>query len=288
LIYEGVGNIFHAFPVKERPKPPVLPDRDSWPTQEKKEDPDHGSIYSGNVYYGAPSELKGKAKYLRIMNIEPKTYTFWDHRPYASTGPVVSIVQSDGVKRILGTVPIEDDGSVWFEVPSGVALHFQLLDENHLALQTMRSFTGVMPGESRGCLGCHEMHSKTPETATTPKPSALLKKPQSITPVPWAFDTEYPVTEEFRCDVFRNGTSISYLKDVQPVLMKYCADCHTGEHEGRKTFDMTPPPRFYGFRPYLRYSHRCSCLGVGVCQTGNAAAGFRNCRHASCGRIQSH
>ena len=63
----------------------------------------------------------------------------------------MSAVQSEGVKRMLGTVPIEADGSVSFEAPAGLPLHFQLLDENQRALQTMRSFVNVMPGENRGC-----------------------------------------------------------------------------------------------------------------------------------------
>ena len=99
---------------------------------------------------------------LRVLHIEPKTYTYWYKRPYLSTGPVVSVVQSEGVKRILGTVPIEADGSVMFHAPPGMALHFQLLDEQYRAMQTMRSFTGVMPGERRGCTGCHESHSRVP------------------------------------------------------------------------------------------------------------------------------
>ncbi len=258
LIYEGVNNILHAIPIRERETPPALPDRVQWPSRTERADPQPGTIYSGNVYHGAPLELQGKAKFLRILNIEPKTYTLWDQRPYISTGPVVSMVQSEGVKRVLGTVPIQDDGSVWFEAPSGVALHFQLLDENHLALQTMRSFTGLMPGESRGCLGCHEMHSKSPDMSGTANPLALQKPPQKITPVPWAFDEENtPVADRStlqrkRDFVKRNGTSVSYLKDVQPVLDRYCGECHQGDGEAREVFDMTRRPGFLMFdEPYV-------------------------------------
>ena len=146
LIYEGTHNIFHAIPLRPRPRPPVIVDRVDWPTEEEKLHPKPGVIYSGNVYFGAPKVLRDKAKYLRIMNIEPKTYTYWHKRPYLSTGPVVSMVQSEGVKRVIGTVPIETDGSVAFEAPSGLALHFQLLDDKYRALQTMRSFVGVQAG----------------------------------------------------------------------------------------------------------------------------------------------
>ena len=273
LIYEGNSNIFHAAPIRPRMKPPVLADRVEWPTREERDDPAPGSIYSGNVYYNAPEELKGKAKFLRVLHLEPKTYTYWDHRPYISTGPVVSAVQSEGVKRILGTVPIESDGSVRFESPSGVALHFQLLDENHRALQTMRSFTGVMPGESRGCLGCHESHSKTPQSVAARYRVALRKPPHRISPVPWAFNPEFQASaalsiqdaiekaaaefapslnesdtmKELRRSVTRTGTAISYVRDVRPVLDRYCTDCHSGEAEGRKIFDLAPQTAFLSF-----------------------------------------
>jgi NAD(P)H dehydrogenase (quinone) len=58
------------------------------------------------VYYGAPEELKGMARYLRVLHIDPKTYTYWYKRPYISTGPVVSAVQSEGVKRVPGATAV--------------------------------------------------------------------------------------------------------------------------------------------------------------------------------------
>ncbi|NQU26156.1 MAG: hypothetical protein HQ567_33130, partial [Candidatus Nealsonbacteria bacterium] len=130
LIYEGTNNIFHALPVRPRPQPPLLVDTVDWPGPEERLDPKDGMIYSRNVYQGAPDVLRGKARFLRVLSIEHKTYTYWHKRPYLSTGPVVSGVQSEGVKRILGTVPIEKDGSVSFHAPSGIPLHFQLLDGN--------------------------------------------------------------------------------------------------------------------------------------------------------------
>jgi len=227
LIYEGVHNILHALPLKPRPRPPVLVDTVAWPKRDERLSPKGGLLYSNSVYYGAPEELRGKARFLRVLNIEHKTYTYWHKRPYLSTGPVVSGVQSEGVKRVLGTVPIEADGSVAFQAPSGIPLHFQLLDENYRALHTMRSFTGVMPGERRGCLGCHELHSATPEIGGSS--IAVAGEPRQITPPPWGEDT------------------VSYPRYVRPVLDKYCGKCHQGDGEGRKTLDMTPRAGFLGF-----------------------------------------
>jgi Tol biopolymer transport system component len=233
LVYEGVHNIFHAIPVRARVRPPLIPDRVAWPTREQKLTPQQGVIFSANVYEGAPTELNGKASLLRVMNIDPKTYTYWHKRPYISTGPVVSIVQSEGVKRILGTVPIESDGSVSFYAPPGMALHFQLLDDQHRALHTMRSFTGVMPGETRGCLGCHESHSRSPEPYAR-NAIALTKSPKAITPPPWS------------------DLTVSYDRYVQPVLDQYCGKCHQGDGEAKKDLDLTRRPGFLMFdEPYV-------------------------------------
>jgi len=227
LIYEGANHIFHALPLKPRPRPPVLPDSTDLHLAQDGETAPAGVFYSADVYQGAPEELRGRAKFLRVLTIDHKTYTYWHKRPYISTGPVVSGVQSDGVKRVLGTVPIEPDGSVNFRAPAGLPLHFQLLDADQRALQTMRSFANLMPGESRGCLGCHELHSTAPPTVTSAL--ALAQPPRAIAPPPWP------------------DTSVSYTRYVRPVLDRYCADCHTGDGEGRATLDLTARPGFLGF-----------------------------------------
>ena len=232
LICEGAHNVFYAQPLRPREVPPTLVDRVDWPTRETRDAPAPGVIYSNDVYEGAPEELRGKAKYLRILNIEPKTYTLWNDRPYISTGPAVSMVQSEGVKRILGTVPVESDGSVSFYAPSGVALHFQLLDENYKCLQTMRSFTGVMPGERRGCVGCHESQIATPAPQT--RSIAALREPSTIQPPPW------------------DDISVSYERYVQPTLDKHCGACHSGSGEAKDAFDTTLRPGFLHFKePYI-------------------------------------
>lgn len=247
LIYEGVHHVLHAMPFKPRKKPPVIPDGVKWPSMAERRKPAPGFIYSNSVYHNAPPELKGKAKFLRILTIDPKTYTYWYKRPYASTGPVVSMISSEGVKRILGTVPIAEDGSLYFEAPAGVAIHFQLLDGKYRALHTMRSFTGVMPGEKRGCLGCHAMHSKAPvsERAAAAYHTAAYhtaayhRKPSKITPPPWG------------------DASVSYTRFVQPVLDKYCGKCHQGEGKARKTLDLTFRPGFNIFNePYVHLTGR--------------------------------
>lgn len=254
LIYEGANQIFHAIPLRPRVRPPVVADRVDWPKRGDPQSEHEGFLYSGNVFHGASEAMRGKAQYLRVLAIEPKTYTYWNKRPYLSTGPVVSAVQSEGVKRVLGTVPIEADGSVSFRVPAGKAVHFQLLDNRYRALQTMRSFTGAMPGERRGCLGCHEQHSTTPELPTASM--AISKPPHAIEPPPWDDDT------------------VSFDRYVRPVLDRYCGKCHQGEGEGRKTFDMTPRTGFLFFdETYMILTGRPS-WGSAYERPENPPAGF--------------
>ncbi|MDR1485377.1 MAG: hypothetical protein LBT09_11205 [Planctomycetaceae bacterium] len=233
IIFEGDHHIWDALPIRPRPVPPVSADRVNWPSWEERDKPGTGIMYSNNVYENAPEKLRGKAKYLRIWSIDHKTYTYWAKRNYVSSGPEISASQSEGIKKIIGTVPIEADGSVSFEAPTGIALHFQLLDENQLALQTMKSFTGVLPGEVRGCLGCHESHIRTPVTKQTGK--ALKKSPSKIKPVDW------------------EDISVSFERYVQPTLDKYCGKCHQDpDNKAYKKFNATLRPGFLGFKePYM-------------------------------------
>jgi hypothetical protein len=182
----------------------------------------------------------------------------------------VSIIQEEAVKRILSEVPVEEDGSVYFQVPPGRALYFQLLDEHRRCLQTMRSFTGVLPGEVRGCIGCHESHSTAPapfrisdfgfriseagnqsaggnakwldsgsgqSAIRNPQsaiPLALRRPPTQLSPPPWGPE------------------SISYERFAQPVLDRYCGKCHQGNGEARKVLDLTLRPGSSVFKePYL-------------------------------------
>ena len=220
LIYRGYNNVWYAMPVKKRQVPQVRPDMVKWPKAgEKAAD---GVMYSADVYEGVEGLPRGMAKYLRVFQMDSKTYTAMT-KTWRHSGPAVSILQEDGVKRILGTVPVEEDGSVHFKVPSGQALHFQLLDENYRCLQIMRSFTGVMPGETRGCFGCHEQNNKAPASFTR-NTIAMKRKASELTEPPWGAKE-----------------SISYERFAQPVLNKYCGACHQGDKnpKARKTLDLT-------------------------------------------------
>jgi len=218
LIYKGEHNVWHAMPAMARKKPRVIPDVVDWPGTGK----DHkgtkpGYLYSSNVLEGTKIP-KEKAKYLRVIETPAKTYTTWE-KTVLHDGPAVAAHGPDPVKRILGTVPIEKDGSVNIEVPAGKAFYFQILDEEFRCVKTMRSFTGVMPGETRGCVGCHEQQNTAPQSGGL----ALHKAPKKLQLPPWGTQT------------------VGYDRFVQPTLEKYCGECHQGDKnpKARKALDLT-------------------------------------------------
>jgi hypothetical protein len=81
------------------------------------------------------------------------------------------------LKRILGVVPVEADGSAHFHVPAMRSIYFALLDEEECCIKQMRSFTTVQPGERVGCIGCHEQRHVTPsEGVSTSHALEALKR----------------------------------------------------------------------------------------------------------------
>ncbi len=218
LIYEGMHNAWYAIPVKPRPSPPHRPDLVDWPGTGKDRKPKRpGVFYNADVYQGVPELLRGRVKYLRVFQQDAKTYSTWK-KTFAFSGPPVSAVQTEAVKRIVSVVPVEVDGSAYFEAPAGESLYFQLLDEHYRALHTMRSFSGVLPGERRSCIGCHQMHSAAPPVESG---IALRRPPTAVTPPPWGTE------------------SIGYERFVQPVLDRYCGECHQNDGAALKDCDLT-------------------------------------------------
>jgi formylglycine-generating enzyme required for sulfatase activity len=142
------------------------------------------------------------------------------------------------VKRILGTVPVEEDGSVMFQIPANTPISMQPLDENGSALQIMRSWLTAMPGEVVSCVGCHESQNMVPPSKFT---IASRKKPANIKP--WYGSTR----------------PISYNNELKPVIERKCVGCHNGNKKDRLDFSSDEPTRYHGFsesymalHPYVR------------------------------------
>ena len=88
-------------------------------------------------------------------------------------------------QRTLGELPLEDDGSFHIEVPAGVPLRFELLDEQGAVVARQNSWTWVMPREWRGCIGCHEdreMAAPNVLADAIVKPAVRLGQPKEEEP----------------------------------------------------------------------------------------------------------
>jgi len=127
-------------------------------------------------------------------------------------------------RRILGTVPVEPNGSVAFRAPAGVPMQLQLLDENAMAVMTMRSFVYLHPGETASCVGCHEPKTTAPPTTIRGK-----AKIHDITPPPWR--------------TYEKG--MSYSRTIQPVLDRYCIGCHGLDTKNPLSLIATPLTKTY-------------------------------------------
>ena len=194
-VIEEQGQVFfEATPVQARALPPVLAD-DTRPGEPARVS--IADIYVGGGLEGVP---RGTVKALRIF-----TYSF----AYREMGAERDHHGLDGpwdIKRILGTVPVEPDGSAYFEAPANTPLALQPLDADGCAVQTLRSWFNAMPGEHVSCVGCHERKTDSMPAAL---PMAALKRPPSrITP--W----------------YGPERGMDFRREVQPVLTRHCTRCH--------------------------------------------------------------
>ena len=106
---------------------------------------------------------RGTVKSLRVVESPEKR--FWTNPAWdGGTGQQAPAMAWDDFnnKCILGTVPVDEDGSAYFAVPADRFVYFQLLDERGMMIQSMRSGTIVRPGETVGCVGCHENRLSRP------------------------------------------------------------------------------------------------------------------------------
>jgi len=87
------------------------------------------------------------------------------------------------LKRILGTVPVEPDGSAWFEAPAMRSLFFVALDANDMSVKRMQSYVTLQPGEVTGCIGCHENRTETHRGLSQRRLLATRRPPSKLTPV---------------------------------------------------------------------------------------------------------
>ena len=160
---EGPG-CFDPMPLAPRSRPPVIPARRSF-----EQTP--GSFYVQDVYRGTHMRgvERGEVKWLRVVESPEKRY--WTQPVWGGQGiegPAMNWHDFSN-KRILGTVPVNEDGSAWFTVPPERYVYFQLLDADGMMIQSMRSGVIAQPGETASCIGCHDERRARPRFPKWPK-----------------------------------------------------------------------------------------------------------------------
>jgi len=191
-----------------------------------------GTFACINVYDGLlPWPKATKIKALRVVQVYP----------YAvAHGNFIGCINMSMARSVLGTVPVEADGSAHFEAPAGRVLYFQALDENRMAVQSMKSAAYVAPGERLVCQGCHERRYRAPSPPPEP-PLALRRPPSRIAP---EIDEAQPIT---------------FPRLVQPVLDRHCAPCHRKQEKApdlsrrpaRADRPLGPPASYSNLVPHV-------------------------------------
>jgi formylglycine-generating enzyme required for sulfatase activity len=189
--------LMEPVPWRKTRRPPIVQDRIVPGAKE-------ATVYLTDVYNGPGLDgvPRGSVKHLRVF-----TYGF----SYQNMGGLLGIIGLDGpwdMRRVIGTVPVAEDGSTKFMVPANMPIALQPLDEKGRALQLMRSWMTAMPGEVLQCNGCHESQND----------AALLKTTQTINLSPSRIAPWHGLTRGF-----------DYGREVQPVIDRYCVGCHNGE-----------------------------------------------------------
>jgi len=235
----------YPIPVCARSKPPVQPNTVDWAGKAE------GSFLVQDVYQGLYGVTRGTIKRIRIIGVPPKV------QPHMHN-PSIGITREDPGKFVLGTAPVETDGSAYFRAPAGVPYLFQALDAQGRAVQTMRSLTYLQPGQKLSCIGCHEHRDKAPLRQSM---TAVRKAPAPITLGP---EGSWP---------------LRYDNLVQPVLDQHCVQCHRpgGDDSDAAKFNLTASKSYetllqYG-KPSLaeritaEYQRGYSAVGVYAAQT---------------------
>ncbi len=164
-----------------------------------------GRLALANIYQGRNMEgvQPGDIRSLLVLESLPMPIHYTGGMEPISYGGTFTL------ERIVGTVPVEPDGSAYLELPALRSFFFVALDRNQLSVKRMQSFLTVQPGETSSCVGCHEQRTRTPDNSYAALASLAVRRPASkIEPVAGVPEV------------------IDYPRDVQPVLDALCVRCH--------------------------------------------------------------
>jgi hypothetical protein len=182
---------------------------DTWQGERASDDAPKATIFVSNVYVTDEAGVLPEdvtIKEMRIIQIFPQLQATMNK-------PIIGYASESLARIPLGVVPVEEDGSVYCYAPVNGEIYFQLLDENGMAVQSMRSGTYVHPGEQMTCVGCHENPLSAPPHNEFPlamqRPPSRIKKEVSEGAIPYNWHVL-----------------------VKPVLQENCVPCHTKERKG--------------------------------------------------------
>jgi hypothetical protein len=190
-------------PFRPRPTPPVIPTKTN---QGEDADPlaPKARVSVANVYdTDIPFPEGTEIKWLRVLQNIVKDNHEMDK-------PRIGYGEENTPRIPLGIVPVEEDGSAHFWAPVEKELIFQALDEDFMAVQSMKSVAYVHPGEHLSCVGCHEKTQATPKPVDTPL--ALRREPSTL-------QSEAGPIEP-----------INFHRLVKPIFEKKCVPCHQEEN----------------------------------------------------------
>jgi hypothetical protein len=196
---------FSARPIQPRTKPPATTSGQAIDVEGEQQG--YATIFLQDVYNGLePHVERGEVAAIRVVREMEKTVRIDPElRAFGFQFPVISCGATYAGKTVIGDVPVDGDGSACFRVPAGIPIYFIALDRDGRAVQRMRSFTHLMPGEVQGCVGCHEHRLQTSRASFV---SAASQRPMEPLPPEWGVE------------------GFDYSRVVQPVLDKHCTECH--------------------------------------------------------------
>lgn len=173
---------------------------------------DYGTLALVNLYRGRKMKdvPPGTVKKLLIYETLPKPIHYSGGMEQISTEGTFTI------ERLIGSVPVSEEGSAYFNLPAMRSFLFVAIDEKGHCVKRMHSFTSVMPGEVTTCIGCHEERTETPNADDRDRLNHIMRT-IPVEPQP------EPGTPRF--GIF------SFPRDIQPILDKHCLECHNHDRE---------------------------------------------------------
>ncbi|MBF0432553.1 MAG: hypothetical protein HQK83_14810 [Fibrobacteria bacterium] len=197
--------IMEPIPLKPRVIPLAIPTQ-TYQGERAAPDAPNATVSVMNAYIADKPWPEGTVlKELRIVQLFIKP-------TMDMNDPKVGYHGQSMARMVLGTVPVEEDGSIYFEAPVNKTLSFQLLDQNGIMVNGMRTDTYVHQGEKMTCVGCHE--SKWEAIPVLPQPKAMRRAPSKIQPEVGGVEP------------------INFYRLVKPVFDLHCTPCHIEKRKG--------------------------------------------------------